>query len=73
MLVATLALPHFIGLRLSECMSYGLWTIISATGVVVPLAMSCFQQGKGKKGKLPAEGEEFDISRLAPPVKGQQQ
>jgi hypothetical protein len=54
-------------------MSYGLWTIISATGVVVPLAMSCFQQGKGKKGKLPAEGEEFDISRLAPPVKGQQQ
>lgn len=31
------------------------------------------QQGKGKKGKLPAEGEEFDISRLAPPVKGQQQ
>lgn len=30
------------------------------------------QQGKGKKGRLPAEGE-FDISRLAPPVKGQQQ
>jgi hypothetical protein len=30
------------------------------------------QQGKGKKGRL-ADGEEFDIARLAPPVKGQQQ
>jgi hypothetical protein len=28
---------------------------------------------KGKKGRALAEGEEFDIARLAPPVKGQQQ
>jgi hypothetical protein len=31
------------------------------------------QQHKGKKGRGLAPGEEFDIARLAPPVKGQQQ
>ena len=36
-------------------------------------AAAAGQQGKGKKGRLPPAEGEFDISRLAPPVKGQQQ